>query len=96
MKVYNDRHWNVPAKVWCDDLEDGAGRNMSRTKAKKELNLEDEAKILDDQGIVHDMRSKDRLDEAPSAYKNIEDVMEAQKDLVKILVTLNPMAVIKG
>jgi tRNA-splicing ligase RtcB len=36
------------------------------------------------------------LDEATGAYKNIDVVMENQKDLVKILVKLQPLAVIKG
>lgn len=74
----------------------GAGRKMSRTKAKTELNLEDEISILDKQGIIHGIRSVKDLDEAPSAYKNIDEVMENQKDLVKILVKLIPLAVIKG
>jgi tRNA-splicing ligase RtcB len=36
------------------------------------------------------------LDEAPGAYKNVDIVMENQKDLVDILVELKPLAVIKG
>ena len=36
------------------------------------------------------------LDEAPSAYKNIESVMEQQKDLVDIAYRLEPLAVVKG
>ena len=74
----------------------GAGRKMSRSKAIKELDFEKEKKQLEDQGIIHSVRSKKDLDEAPSAYKNIQEVMEEQKDLVKILVTLQPLAVIKG
>jgi tRNA-splicing ligase RtcB len=74
----------------------GAGRKMSRTRAENELNLEDEIKKLDDQGIVHGIRTKKDLDEASGAYKDINLVMESQKDLVKILVELTPLAVIKG
>jgi tRNA-splicing ligase RtcB len=73
----------------------GAGRKMSRTKAQNELSLEDEIKILDDQGIIHGIRNKSDLDEATGAYKNIDEVMENQKDLVKIVVELKPLAVIK-
>ena len=36
------------------------------------------------------------LDEAAGAYKNIDEVMENQKDLVKIILKLQPLAVIKG
>lgn len=74
----------------------GAGRVMSRSKARAELNLEDEIKILDDLGVVHAIRSISDLDEAPSAYKDIHKVMENQEDLVDILVELTPLAVIKG
>lgn len=42
------------------------------------------------------IRNKDDLEEAPSAYKDIDIVMENQKDLVEILVELKPLAVIKG
>ena len=74
----------------------GAGRTMSRTKAIKTLNLEEEIKKMNDKGILHSIRGKNQLDEAPSSYKNIEMVMENQKDLVEILVTLEPLGVIKG
>lgn len=74
----------------------GAGRKMSRKKAREELNLEDEKKLLDDKGILHAIRSVSDLDEASSAYKNIDEVMEQQKDLVDILVKLEPLAVVKG
>jgi tRNA-splicing ligase RtcB len=36
------------------------------------------------------------LDEAPGAYKNINEVMQNQHDLVDILIELTPVAVIKG
>jgi len=74
----------------------GAGRKMSRTQAIEELDLEKEIKILDDLGVIHGIRNKEDLDEAPSSYKNIDEVMENQKDLVEILVELTPLAVIKG
>lgn len=74
----------------------GAGRTMSRTKARETLNLEEEITKLDKQGIVHSIRGKKNLDEASSAYKNIDIVMENQKDLVEIMVELTPLGVIKG
>jgi len=74
----------------------GAGRCMSRTQAKKELNLEIEKKKMDDQGIIHGMRNKNDLDESLSAYKDIKTVMKNQEDLVKVLVELKPLGVIKG
>lgn len=74
----------------------GAGRRMSRKKARETLNLEDEIKKLDEQGILHAIRHKSNLDEASSAYKDIDVVMEEQKDLVDIVVKLKPLAVVKG
>ena len=74
----------------------GSGRKMGRGQAERELNLEEEIKKLDDQGILHAIRGKKDLDEASGAYKDIDVVMENQKDLVEILVELTPMGVIKG
>ena len=45
---------------------------------------------------IHGIRNKVDLDEAPGSYKDINDVMENQKDLVEVLVELSPRAVIKG
>lgn len=85
-----------PIKLWLDDIEDGAGRVLSRTKAKKTLDLATEQKKLDDLGVIHSIRSEGQLDEAAGAYKDIHTVMENQSDLVDILVELKPLAVIKG
>lgn len=74
----------------------GAGRKMGRKDAERRLNLEDEIKMLNDKGILHSIRGKKDLDEAPSAYKPIETVMANQADLVEILVELQPLAVVKG
>lgn len=84
---------NVNSFMSCSH---GAGRKMGRKQAQRELNLETEQKRLDDQGIVHSVRSLSDLDEAAGAYKDITVVMENQKDLVDILVELSPLAVIKG
>jgi len=74
----------------------GAGRKMSRTRAKKELNLKEEVKKLDDMGVIHSIRGVEDLDEAVGSYKDIETVMDNQKDLVEVLVKLTPLAVIKN
>ena len=74
----------------------GAGRKMGRKQAQRELNLEAEKKLLDDQGIIHTIRNVSDLDEAAGAYKDISVVMENQKDLVDIMVELSPLAVIKA
>ena len=74
----------------------GAGRRLSRTQARAELSLEEEVARLEQMGIVHAVRYKEDLDEATGAYKNIDEVMAAQSDLVRIRTKLLPVAVIKG
>ena len=74
----------------------GAGRKMSRSKAKEKLDLKHEQEALNIRGIVHSVRSVSELDEAPGAYKDIDEVMELQKDLCKITEKLIPIGVIKG
>lgn len=71
----------------------GAGRTMSRTAARKRFGPED----LERQTEGIECR-KDRgiLDEIPSAYKNIDEVMENQTDLVQILHTLKQVLCVKG
>jgi tRNA-splicing ligase RtcB len=74
----------------------GAGRKMGRKQATRELDLEEQKSILDEKGILHGIRGKKDLDEAPGAYKDIDVVMENQKDLVEIVTKLTPLAVVKG
>jgi len=74
----------------------GAGRLMSRSQAIKTLNLEDEIKKMESKGIVHSIRSQRDLDEAASAYKDIDQVIALEADLVKVKTKLEPIAVIKG
>ncbi len=74
----------------------GVGRKMSRNQARKSLDLAAEQQLLDKQGILHSIQSVEDLDEAASAYKDIDVVMQEQADLVDILVRLRPIGVIKG
>ncbi|HIJ79217.1 MAG: RtcB family protein [Desulfobulbaceae bacterium] len=74
----------------------GAGRKMGRKQAQRILSLEQEQERLNKQGIIHGLRSVRDLDEASGAYKNIDQVIDNQLDLVEVLVELRPLAVIKG
>lgn len=74
----------------------GAGRAMSRTEAVRTLDMQEEIDRLEARGIVHAVRSQQDLEEASLAYKNIDEVMAQQTDLVKVLTKLFPIAVIKG
>ncbi|MCC5918048.1 MAG: RtcB family protein, partial [Cryomorphaceae bacterium] len=68
----------------------GAGRQMSRTKAKKSVTRADLKAILKDHGVTLIGAG---LDEAPMAYKDINLVMEAQKDLVDVVAKFTPKMV---
>jgi len=74
----------------------GAGRIMSRAKARKTLDLKEEIKALKERGILHAIRHREDLDEAPGSYKDIDEVMRNQLDLVDVQIELQPLAVIKG
>ncbi|NNK57184.1 MAG: RtcB family protein [Desulfofustis sp.] len=74
----------------------GAGRKMGRKQAQRQLDLGREKAQLEKKNILHSLRGKKDLDEAPGAYKNIETVMHRQRDLVDIIDVLEPLAVIKG
>ena len=74
----------------------GAGRAMSRSEAVRSLSLENEVARLEAQGIVHAIRGQKDLEEAAGGYKDIDEVMACQEDLVRIVTELSPVAVIKG
>jgi tRNA-splicing ligase RtcB len=71
----------------------GAGRVHSRTAAKKLFTVEDQ--IEQTQG-VECRKDAAVIDEIPSAYKPIEDVMKAQSDLVEVVYTLSQVVCVKG
>ncbi len=74
----------------------GAGRVMGRKQAQKLLDLKKERRWLDEKGVIHSLLNKKDLDEATSAYKDINRVMKLQEDLVEIVTELQPLAVVKG
>jgi tRNA-splicing ligase RtcB len=71
----------------------GAGRVMSRTAARKLFTLEDHNR---DTAGVECRRDIEVIDETPKCYKNIDDVMAAQSDLVETVHTLKQVLVVKG
>lgn len=68
----------------------GAGRQMSRTQAKREISKTDFKAILKDHNVSLIGAG---LDEAPMAYKDIHQVMEAQKNLIDVVATFTPKMV---
>lgn len=71
----------------------GAGRSMSRSEAKKIFTIEDH--IRDTEGIEC-VKNSSVIDETPGAYKSIDDVMNAQVDLVKPIEQLKQIICVKG
>lgn len=71
----------------------GAGRTMSRTKAKKHFTLDD---LIEQTQGVECRKDKGILDEIPGAYKPIEEVMANQSDLVEVVATLKQVVCVKG
>jgi tRNA-splicing ligase RtcB len=74
----------------------GAGRVLGRREACRVLDLQSEIDRMNALGIIHGIHEQKDLDEAPSAYKDIDTVMANQRDLVEPIVELSPIAVIKG
>ncbi|WBG63721.1 RtcB family protein [Pseudomonas citronellolis] len=71
----------------------GAGRSMSRTQAKKRFSIEDQVRAT---AHVECRKDKDVIDEIPMAYKDIDAVMAAQRDLVEVVHTLRQVVCVKG
>ncbi|WAJ39992.1 RtcB family protein [Pseudomonas sp. GOM7] len=71
----------------------GAGRTMSRTKAKKLFTVDDQIKAT---AHVECRKDADVIDEIPMAYKDIDQVMDAQRELVEVMHTLRQVVCVKG
>lgn len=71
----------------------GAGRLLSRNKAKLQFTLDD---LISQTAGVECRKDPDLIDEIPGAYKPIEQVMANQADLVEIVATLKQVLCVKG
>lgn len=71
----------------------GAGRRMSRGEAKRRFTLED---LAEQTSGVECRKDAGVIDEIPSAYKPIEDVMVQQSDLVEVVAELKQVLCVKG
>lgn len=80
-----------PASLWSSSH--GAGRVMSRKKAKETINLDIFKEAM--KGITAKVNEK-TLDESPFAYKNIFEVMKLQKDFVEVVDHISPIINVKG
>lgn len=71
----------------------GAGRRMSRTKAKKSFTVDD---LVEQTKGVECRKDAGVLDEIPGAYKDLESVMASQTDLVEVVAHLRQLVCVKG
>lgn len=79
---------------YLESASHGAGRTMSRKKARSTINLENFRKSME--GIASDAGRR-TLDEAPEAYKKLDDVIAAQRGVVvEIVDYVRPVVNVKG
>ena len=71
----------------------GAGRVMSRSQARKTFTLADHVRATEG---IECRKDADVIDETPMAYKDIDAVMAAQRDLVDVVHTLRQVVCVKG
>lgn len=83
------------AETWFS-VNHGAGRRMSRREAKKTISEVEFKKTMGE--VIYNLPFHKIADEAPSAYKNIEDVVDTlvEAGITKKVVKLKPLAVVKG
>lgn len=74
---------------WNYSAPHGAGRIMSRTKAKESLSLEEYKETMS--GVYTTSVNKATLDEAPMAYKRLEDIIDVIKESVDVIDVMKPI-----
>lgn len=74
---------------WNYSAPHGAGRVMSRTKAKESLNMEAYKNAM--QGIYTTSVNENTIDEAPMAYKSLEDIIDVIRDSVDVIDIMKPV-----
>ena len=74
---------------WNYSAPHGAGRLMSRSKAKENLDLDSYKKAME--GIYTTSVNESTLDEAPMAYKALEDIIDVIRDSVDIIEVMKPV-----
>ena len=74
---------------WNFSAPHGAGRIMSRTKAKYEISMEEYKASME--GIYTTSVNESTLDEAPMAYKSLEDIIDVIRESVEIIEIMKPV-----
>ncbi len=76
---------------WNNSAPHGAGRKMSRSKAKTTIRLEDFQHVMQKSKVWSSCIGKDTLDESPQAYKKAEEILEAIIPTVDVTVHMMPV-----
>lgn len=76
-------------KEWNYSAPHGAGRIMSRKKAKEKLDIEEYKKAM--AGVYTTSVNEATLDEAPMAYKSLEDILDVIKEAVEVIDVMKPV-----
>ena len=74
---------------WNYSAPHGAGRLMSRTAAKNNLSLDEYKEMM--KGVYSTSINENTLDEAPMAYKRLEDIIDVIKESVDIIEVMKPI-----
>lgn len=74
---------------WNYSAPHGAGRLMSRSKAKETLHMEEYKKVME--GIYTTSVNEATLDEAPMAYKSLEDIIDVIRESVDVIEVMKPI-----
>ena len=74
---------------WNYSAPHGAGRVMSRSKAKNTLSMEEYREEM--KGVYTTSVNEQTLDEAPMAYKSLEDIIDVIKDSVDVIDVMKPI-----
>ena len=74
---------------WNYSAPHGAGRIMSRTRAKNELSLEEYRKMME--GVYTTSVNENTLDEAPMAYKSLGDIIDVIRESVDVIDVMKPI-----
>lgn len=74
---------------WNNSAPHGAGRVMSRTKAKENLNMQEYQKSME--GVYTTSVNEATLDEAPMAYKSLSDIIDVIKESVDVIDVMKPI-----
>ena len=74
---------------WNFSAPHGAGRIMSRTKAKANLSMDEYRETM--KGIYTTSINENTLDEAPMAYKSLEDIIDVIRESVDVIDVMKPI-----